>query len=82
MEWTDEAQRLAGAVLAFEGGGALRLPVGARNGEHEQDEADGELAPHAYAGAGAQRGARRSWIGRWTTAAASPSTIDSHHIAS
>src|SRR5215207_4210578 len=82
MERADEPQRLARAVLALEGRRSLGLPVGARNGERADHEADGEIPPEAHAATGAQRGARRSWIGRCTTAAARPSAIEIHHIAS
>src|SRR5215211_8560169 len=80
---TDEAQRLAGAVPALECGGALRLPVRAPEREHGHDETDEEVLPQrAHAGTGAQRGARRSLIGRCTIAAPRPSAIEIHHIAS
>src|SRR5918994_1324156 len=70
VERADEPQRLARAVLALERRRALGLPVGAGQREDGHDEADQEVLPErAHAGAGAQRGARRSWIGRCTIAA-------------
>ena len=63
--------------------GLLQLPQDAHERDERERQADQQVAhAAAHAASAAKRGARRSAIGTWTTAAATLSAIDSHHMRS
>ena len=64
------------------GAAAAACSAALPNVSDAQHEHDQEVGRAAHAVLGAHAGARRSEIGRWTTAAASARAIESHHITS
>ena len=72
------AEQLGQLALLRDGAGLVDLPQRAAHRHQRQGRDHQCVPPHAVATATA----RRSWIGRWTMAAARPRAMHSHHMRS